>query len=315
MSHDTPRALFKVARSPRNVKVVQSYQALLHVCTRTHFEGRADKDTDLTSAHLSEQLFLLRVRIRRMDKCDFLGRYAALYELGSYIVVHVEIAVILRCGEVTEHKLSRFLVGIALPYTVDIFHAYVDLAALKIFKHRVYQALVKSRLAPVIGDEKHIVLVGCDLALVYLLGSLRKGLNQVLLYLARFHLYNVEVCFGGRKIEHIRRLNVGYLLEHCHQLGDIEEFCKACLCSVSRAVGGKLDCRHGFAKCRCPRVEVQEVTVAEFIVLQVFLHRVKLHHRIGNGSTRCEHATLTARQLVKVSALHIEVRGFLRFGL
>ena len=138
MSHDTPRALLEVARSPRNVKVVQSYQTLLHVCTRTHFEGRADKDTDLTSAHLAEQFFLLRIRICRMDKCDFLGRYAALYELRANIVVHVEVAVVLRCGEVTEHKLSRFLVGVALPNIVDIFHAYVDLAAFKIFKHRVY---------------------------------------------------------------------------------------------------------------------------------------------------------------------------------
>ena len=122
--------------------------------------------------------------------------------------------------------------------------------------------MVKSRLAPVVGDEKHIIFVRRDLTLVYLLGSLRKGLNQVFLYLARLHLNNVEVCFGGGKIEHIRRLNVGYLLEHCHQLGDIEELCKARFCSVSRAVRGKLDCRDGFAKSRCPRVEVQEVAVA-----------------------------------------------------
>ena len=175
--------------------------------------------------------------------------------------------------------------------------------------------MVKCRLAPVIGDEKHIVNVRADLALVYLLGAIRKGLYQVLLNVACLHLYDVEVRFGGRQIEHICCLNVGNLLEHRHQLGDIEKLCKACLCAVSRTVRGKLDCRDGFAKGRCPRVEVQEVAVAQLVVLQVFLHRVKLHHRIGNGSTRCEHATLTARQLVKVAALHIEVRGFLRLGL
>ena len=250
-----------------------------------------------------------------MNKSDFFGRYAALYELRANIVIHVEVAVILRGRKVAEHKLSRFLIRIALPNIVDIFHAYVDLTAFKIFKHRIYQALVKSRLATVIGDEKHIINVGAYLAIVYLLGSFRKGLNQVLLNVACLHLDHVEVRFGGRKIEHICGLNIGYLLEHRHQFGDIEELCKACLCSVSRAVRGKLDCRDGFAKGRCPRVEMQEVAVAQLIVLQVFLHRVKLHHRVGDRRTRCEHTTLTARQLVKVTALHIEVGGFLRFGL
>ena len=146
-------------------------------------------------------------------------------------------------------------------------------------------------------------------------GSLRKGLNEFFLLLTCFDLDDVVVRFGYGKFEHICGLNVRRLLKHCHQLGDVKELCKACLCSVSATIGCKLYCRYRLAKGRCPSIKIEKSAQLKLIVLKVFLHRVKLYHRIGDRRTRCKHTTLSSCQFVKITTLHIEVGGFLCFGL
>ena len=146
-------------------------------------------------------------------------------------------------------------------------------------------------------------------------GSFRKRLNEFLLLLTCFNLDDVVVCFGYGKVKHICGLNVRCLLEHCHQFGDVEELCKACLCSVSTTIGRKLDCRYRLTKGGCPSIKVEKSSQLKLIVLKVFLHRVKLYHRIGDRRTRCKHTTLSSCQFVKITTLHIEVGGFLCFGL
>ena len=58
-----------------------------------------------------------------------------------------------------------------------------------------------------------------------------------------------------------------------------------------------------------------QVVLNKSVVLQVPLYGVKLDHRIGDRRSGCKHRTTTARNLVKVAALHKKVAGFLCFGL
>ena len=71
-------SLFNVARSPRSVKVVNRYDALLRVHTNTHLTGRTDQHTYLAIVHVFEELLFLRIGVRLVNKGDFLCGNAAL---------------------------------------------------------------------------------------------------------------------------------------------------------------------------------------------------------------------------------------------
>ena len=58
-----------------------------------------------------------------------------------------------------------------------------------------------------------------------------------------------------------------------------------------------------------------QVVLNKGVVLQISLNGVKFDHRIGDWRSGCKHRTTTARNLVKVAALHKKVAGFLCFGL
>ena len=150
---------------------------------------------------------------------------------------------------------------------------------------------------------------------MHLFGSLGKGFHQFLLNVAGLNLYNVVVYFGHGKIQHISSLNVRCLLEHCHQLGDVEELGKTSFGSVTATVRSKLNGRYCLTKGGCPRIKVKKPAQLKLIVLKVFLHRVKLYHRVGDRGSRCKHTSLSTCQFVKITALHIEVGGFLCFSL
>ena len=250
-----------------------------------------------------------------MNESNLLGGDTHSNQLVANIVIDVKRTVVFRSGEVAEHKLRRLLILVLFPYFIDVLYAVVYFTALKIFKHRVKKALVKCRFSSVIGDEKHIILVGFYRSVVDLLGSLGEALHHILLHFARFHLYNVEVCFGCWEVEHICGLNIRHLLKGRHKLGNVKEFGKACLCSVSRTVGSKLDCRNRFSKGGCPRIKVKQTSLLQLVVLEVFLHRIKLYHRVRDRRSGSKYTSLPARKLVKVTALHIEVARLLSFRL
>ena len=60
---------------------------------------------------------------------------------------------------------------------------------------------------------------------------------------------------------------------------------------------------------------MHHILLSERVILEVALHGVKFHHRVGNRSTRGEYHTLTARDLIEIAAFEKEVGGLLRFGL
>ena len=288
---------------------------MLYVCSSSHLEGGTHQHPDLASAYLGEQLLLLRITVGVVDKFDLIGGDAHLNEFTPNVIIDVEATVPLRSGQVAKYKLCRFLIRCLLPNIEDILYAGIDLASLIISQHGVNQPLIQSGLSSVVGDEEHIVLGGVHQAVMHLLGSLGKGFHQLLLHVAGLNLYNVVVCLRDGQFQHIGGLNVRRLLEHGHQFGDVEELGKACLCSVSATVGGKLDGRNRLAKGGCPRVKVEQSPHLKLVVLEVLLHGIEFNHGIGDRRTRGKDTALPSRQFVQITALHIEVGGFLRLGL
>ena len=67
-----------------------------------------------------------------MDKGNLGFGYPLLYEFFPDVIVHIELAVMMRRGKVAEHKLCGFLLRRSLPNIHDIANAMVDLAFLKV---------------------------------------------------------------------------------------------------------------------------------------------------------------------------------------
>ena len=125
----------------------------------------------------------------------------------------------------------------------------------------------------------------------------------------------VVVGLGYGEIEHIRRLDVGHFLEHTHQLRQIIKLGEPGLGTVAGSLRGQLNGCHRFTKGGGPGVKVQQIVPLQGVVLEVFLHGIHLHHGVGNGGAGGKDYATASGQLVQITALHIEVRTFLGFGL
>ena len=53
----------------------------------------------------------------------------------------------------------------------------------------------------------------------------------------------------------------------------------------------------------------------QFVVLQIPLHGIHLHHRVRDGRTGSEYHAAISRQPVKIARFHKHIAAFLRFGL
>jgi len=128
-----------------------------------------------------------------VDKPYLLGRDTAGNQFLTHIIIDAECAVILRSGEVAEHKLRGFCVGVFLPDTVHIVDTGIDLAVRVIWQHRVNHSLVESKVAPVIGDFEHIINIRLNKPCPDFLSSACKSSYHFGLYLARLGLYIVVI--------------------------------------------------------------------------------------------------------------------------
>ena len=117
------------------------------------------------------------------------------------------------------------------------------------------------------------------------------------------------------QLQHIRRLDIRRLLEHGHQLREVIEPGEPGLGAVAASLRGQLDGRHRLTESRCPGIEVDKAVALQCAVLQVLLHGVHLHHRIGDGGAGGEDHAPAAGQLVQILTLHKQVTGLLGFRL
>ena len=213
-----------------------------------------------------------------MDKSYLFGRNTSLGELPPNIIINIKAAVIFRSGEVAEHKLRCFRVGVFLQDTIDIIHAGIDLAVGVIGQHRVNHSLVECKFSPVIRDFEHIVDVRLNSSGTDFLGSLGKVGDHFCLYLARLGLDIVVIDLWNGELQHIGGLNVRNLSEHLHKLWQVIKFCKSRLSTVVRTLWSKLQSRDRFSKSRSPTVKMLQAVLHQRVVLQVPLNRIQLHH-------------------------------------
>ena len=89
LPESTTVTLFNIARSPRCVKMVNGYDALLSVHADAHLAGRAYKHSDFAVIHICKELLFLCVGVGLVDKGDFLFRNTPLDEICTHIVVEL----------------------------------------------------------------------------------------------------------------------------------------------------------------------------------------------------------------------------------
>lgn len=84
-----------------------------------------------------------------MDKCDFLCWHSVCDQLRLNIIIDIERTVILRSGEVTEHKLSQLAGLTVLPDTKNISHTGIQFAVRVIGEQWVHQSLIQTQLSTI----------------------------------------------------------------------------------------------------------------------------------------------------------------------
>ena len=162
---------------------MRSDNLVLHICPRTHFLCTAHQDSYFATAHLFEQLLLLRFGISFVDKLDFRFRNTTLNQLLSYIRINGKFACALWSREVAKEKLRQLFIAVFLPYTEHLVHAGVDFTAFFIGQHWIHHSLVEGKLPPIVCDFQHIIHTGIHIAASYLFGSFSERGDHFLLHL------------------------------------------------------------------------------------------------------------------------------------
>ena len=289
------------------------HKTLLHIGSCAHFCGAAQQDTHITGAHFREQCSLFRFGVGVVDELDFAFRHTGSNQLLANIIVDIEIAIVFGCREVAEQKLRQLLVFTFLPDLQDVPHTDVQLAVRVIREHRVHQADIQTDFSAIVGDAQHIVHGRIHIAGVNLGGTSAQFLHHCFLGLGRFHDHGFKLCIWHRQMQLVRCLDVGNLLEHRHQFRQIEKFCKSRSGAIPSTFGRKLDGGGGFAKGRCPAVEVRQHLLLEGAVLQIPHDRVQFRHAIGHRRSGRKNYAAPTGDLIQIAALSEHIRRFLCF--
>ena len=248
-----------------------------------------------------------------MDKLDLIFRYTNGNQLFANILVHIKVAVIFRCGEVTEQKLCQLLVFAIFPDFQHVLHTDVQLAVGIVRQHGVHQANVQANLAPIVGDAEHIVHGRIDDAGVDICGTFAQFLHHFLLNFGRLCHHGFKLCDRHRQMKLVASFNVRNLLEHGHQFREVEKLGEPGAGTVAGTLRGKLNGRGRLTKGGCPAVEVRQLFLLQGAVLEVPHDRVQLGHGVRHrGAGRKHHAT-SAGDLIQIAALAEHIAGFLCF--
>ena len=190
LANDTTAALFKVARSPGCIKVMQSDKSVLDVHAGSHLKGRTHKNTDLTGTDFAEQFLFASFGVCLVDESNLLSRNTSRHKFLTDVIIHCEARFFLdtvflckmlqgsefravqitgrsfgnllcrrafRCREVAKDELCQFVVVSFLPNAVNVIHAHIDFACRLVWKIRIDDTLVKSEFTTVSGNAEHIV--------------------------------------------------------------------------------------------------------------------------------------------------------------
>ena len=265
-------ALLEIRRTPRTIQMVQSDELLLTVRSRAHTLGTAQQDTHLTVSHLSKQVFLLHLALGVMNESNLIFGNTQLDQFRPNILInilersHAEAAVFLLhhlnrpllagSGQIAENHLCGALICGALPNLEYIFRTLGSFAIGVARQHRIDKPLVQRQLAPIVGDEQHIIHSAVHLAVADFLGALCQRRHNLLLILRGLQGDIVVMCLRHGELEHIRCLNIRHIFEKAHQLRQVVKFSKARLGTVAGSLRGQLDSGDGFPVVGRPAIEV-----------------------------------------------------------
>ena len=101
-----------------------------------------------------------------------------------------------------------------------------------------------------------------------------------------------------RQLQHIRCLNIRNFLEHGHQLREVVELGKPGLGPVAGTLRGQFDGGDGLSKGGGPGIKMEQVILFQGVVLQIFLHGIKLHHRVADRCAGGKHHAPASGQLI-----------------
>ena len=144
LTDDTTVSLGHIGRTPPHIQVVNCNQFVLDVGSCTHLCGTTKQHTHLTGTNLGKEVFFLCFGVCIMDECDFLRRYSVCNQLRFNVIVDIERTIILRSGEVTEHKLSQLICLTILPDAENISHTGIQFAVRVIGEQWVHQSLIQT---------------------------------------------------------------------------------------------------------------------------------------------------------------------------
>ena len=279
---DAAFSLGQVTGPPGAVKVVERDQAILDVGASAHLLGASDEDAHLTGADFGEQLPFPYLGVGVVDERDLILRHPAPDELLADVLIDCEGALLflrlhrdqafqrvkLRviqdtarrfrgpfrdrpafgCGNIAENQLCQALRRAVPPELQDIADALIDLCSVLVGEQGVDDPLVQTQLAPIRRDLEHIVLMGVHGPAVDQRGPLGQTLDHLLLDLRGFRYEIVILHLRRRQVELVGSLDVRDLLEHRHQLRQVEELGEARPGAVARPLRGQLQRRGGFPK-------------------------------------------------------------------
>ena len=112
----------------------------------------------------------------------------------------------------------------------------------------------------------------------------------------------------------VRCFNVRNLLEHGHQLRQIEELGKSRPRPIPCTFGCQLNGGGGLAKGGCPAVKVGQFFLLQGAVLEVAHDRVQLCHGVAHRGAGGEHNAPPAGDLIQIATLAEHIAGFLGFA-
>ena len=286
----------------------------LDVGARSHFCSASEQNSHITRAHFGEQCRLFCFGICVVDKLDFVFRYTGSNQLFANVIVDVKVAVVFRRREVAEQKLGQLLVFAFLPDLQHVLNAYVQLAVGVVRQHGVHQAHIQADLSAIVGDAEHIVHGRIHDAGVDISGTFAQFLHHFLLNFGRLCHHGFKLCDRHRQMKLVASFNVRNLLEHGHQLREVEKLGEPGAGTVAGTLRGKFNGRGRLTKGGCPAVEVRQLFLLQGAVLEVPHDRVQLGHGVAHRGAGSEYHATPAGDLVQIAALAEHIAGFLGFA-
>ena len=107
-----------------------------------------------------------------MDVGDLGFRDAFVQQLLFQIVIHIELPVIVGCGQVNKYHLCGLLRCRPFPDVVHIFRTDGNLSRIAVRQQGVDQPLIQCQLPAIVGNDQHIILIGVHLLIAHLFRSL-----------------------------------------------------------------------------------------------------------------------------------------------